>query len=182
MLGSVSVTNKLKFGPVQLLGVAFEGNRFKGELLPELERLKQEGTIRIIDLLFIRKDQSGAIAKLTASDLDWEEAADYGAYIGTLIGFGAGGVEGAERGSMAGAAELADGHLFDENDAFRLATSVPEGMSIALALIEHTWALPLLDAIERANGFEVDNRWLTVDTFVELGLQQAVAREEGESE
>jgi uncharacterized membrane protein len=178
----VSATKQLKFGPVQLLGVAFEGNRFKGEILPELERLKGEGTIRIIDLLFIRKDQSGAIAKLTASDLDWEEASDYGSYIGTLIGFGAGGVEGAERGSMAGAAELADGHVFDENDAFRLAQAVPEGTSIALALIEHTWALPLLDAIERAKGFEINNQWVSAETLVELGMRHTIIEEMEENE
>jgi hypothetical protein len=182
MLAPVGATKQLKFGPVQLLGVAFEGNRFKGDILPELERLKGEGTIRIIDLLFIRKDASGAIAKLTASDLDWEEAADYGSYIGTLIGFGAGGPEGAERGSMAGAAELADGHVFDENDAFRLAQAVPEGTSIALALIEHIWALPLLDAIERAKGFEINNQWVSADTLVELGMRHAIVEEMEENE
>jgi uncharacterized membrane protein len=167
-------TRKLNFGPVQLLSVAFEGNRFKGEILPELERLKTAGVIRIIDLLFVRKDSTGAVATLTASDLDWEEAADYGQYVGTLVGFGAGGVEGADRGALAGAAELADGHLFDEHDAFRLAQTVPNGMSVALALIEHTWALPLLDAIERADGFEVGNQWVTVESLVELGIGQSV--------
>jgi uncharacterized membrane protein len=155
-----------------MLSVAFEGNRFKGEILPELERLKGEGVIRIIDMLVVRKDEMGAIATLTASDLDWEEAADYGTYIGTLIGFGAGGEEGAERGSMAGAAEFADGHLFDADDAFRLAQAVPPGMSVAMALIEHIWALPLFDAIERSGGFEVGNQWVTVETLVSLGLKQ----------
>jgi uncharacterized membrane protein len=166
---------ELNFGPVQLLSVAFDGNRFKGEILPELERLKNAGVIRIIDLLVVRKDSAGAIATITASDLDWEEASDYGQYIGTLVGFGAGGVEGAERGAMAGAAELADGHLFDEDDAFRLAQAVPNGMSIALALIEHRWALPLLEAIERADGFEVGNQWVTVESLVEIGLGQVDA-------
>ena len=68
------------FGPVQMLTIGFEGSRFKGEILPELERLKAAGVVRIIDLLVIRKDEAGAIATLTASDLDWEEATEYGAY------------------------------------------------------------------------------------------------------
>src|SRR3954447_2278908 len=100
------------FGQVQMLSVIFDGNRFKGEILPELERLKEAGTVRIVDLVAVRKDRQGAIARLTASDLDWEEASQYGAYVGRLIGFGAGGAEGADRGAMAGAAELVDGHLF----------------------------------------------------------------------
>ena len=66
-------------GPLQLLTVAFDGNHFKGEILPELERLKNEGLIRIVDLLLIRKDAAGAIATLTSSDLEWEEASTYGA-------------------------------------------------------------------------------------------------------
>ena len=53
------------FGPVQMLTIGFEGSRFKGEILPELERLKAAGVVRIIDLLVIRKDEAGAIAKLT---------------------------------------------------------------------------------------------------------------------
>ena len=161
------------FGPVQLLTVAFDGNRFKGEILPELERLKKERVIRLIDLLLVRKDETGAITTLTASDLDWEEATEYGTYLGTLVGFGAGGEKGAERAAIAGAAAFADGHLFDADDEFRLAQELPNGMSIAIALIEHIWALGLLGAIERADGFEVGNEWVTADALVNLGLRHA---------
>jgi uncharacterized membrane protein len=158
------------FGPVQMIALVFEGNRFKGEILPELERLKESGTCRIIDLLLVRKDSSGAIAQLTATDLDWEEATDYGTYIGTLVGLGADGPEGAERGAMAGAAEMADGHLFDADDAFRLTGTLEAGTSIALVLLEHLWALPLLDAIDRAGGFVLENDWVSPDALIDVGL------------
>ena len=85
------------FGPLQMWTIAFDGNRFKGEILPELERLKREGIVRIVDLLAVRKDEAGAPFVLTASDLEWEEATQFGAYLGTLIGFGTGGPEGIER-------------------------------------------------------------------------------------
>src|SRR5262245_2682145 len=116
---------KYAFGPVQLLSVAFDGNRFRGELLPELERLKEAGDVRVTAAMCARKAKSSAVATLSASDLDWEEATNYGAYLGTLIGCGAAGEEGAARSAIAGAAELADGHLFDEDDAWRLTQSVP---------------------------------------------------------
>jgi uncharacterized membrane protein len=164
-----------EFGPLQLLSVVFDGNRFKGELLPELERLKEADIVRLIDLLFVRKDRSGAIAVLTASDLEWEEATQFGSYLGSIVGLGAGGIEGAERGSIAGAAEMADGHLFNEDDIERLKNSIPEGSSVALALIEHRWALPLLSAITRADGYELSNQWVNVDDLVEIGLARAVA-------
>src|SRR3954453_9864893 len=102
--GSMDPEPRHDFGPLQMWTVAFDGNRFKGEILPELERLKREGVVRIVDLLAVRKDGTGAVAVITASDLEWEEATQFGAYLGTLIGFGAGGTDGAERGSIAGAA------------------------------------------------------------------------------
>src|SRR4029450_5405689 len=74
-----------RFGPLQLLTLVFDGNKFKGELLPELERLKEADIVRLIDLLVVRKDRSGAIAVLTASDLEWEEATQFGSYIGSII-------------------------------------------------------------------------------------------------
>ena len=77
-----------RFGPIQIWTFAFDGNRFSGEILPELDRLKEAEVIRLIDLLVVRKDGAGRVATLTASDLDWEEATQFGAMIGGLIGLG----------------------------------------------------------------------------------------------
>jgi uncharacterized membrane protein len=165
-----------EIGPVQILTVAFDGNHFKGEILPELERLKQLGVIRLIDLLFVRKDSMGAVATLTATDLDWEEAADFGAMVGGLVGWGVAGAEGAEIGWMAGAAESAEtGHTLDEDDQFALVQAIPNGSSAAIALIEHVWAKPLRAAITRANGIEVANNWLRLEDLIRIGLSKAVA-------
>ena len=43
-------------GPIQMTSLAFPGNHFKGEILPELEKLKKAGIVRIVDLLLVRKD------------------------------------------------------------------------------------------------------------------------------
>lgn len=153
-------------GPIQLLCLAFDGNRFKGEILPELDRLKREHIIRIIDLLVVRKDDEGRVTVMTASDLDWEEATSFGSYVGALAGYRAAGAEGLERGAIAGAAELADGHVFDEDDTFRVTRSLPNNMSAALVLIEHVWAKPLLDAVERAGGTELSNDWISADEIL----------------
>jgi uncharacterized membrane protein len=147
-------------GPIQLWSVAFEGNQFRGEILPELERLKREGIVRIIDLLFVRKDSEGAVMVSTQSDLDWAEAVSLGAYLGSLAGYVESGPEGFDTGAIAGAAELADGHFFDSDDIFQLTQALPEGTSAAIALLEHLWAKPLLDAIDRANGTELESRLL----------------------
>jgi uncharacterized membrane protein len=156
-------------GPIQMLCVAFDGNHFKGEILPELDRLKRERIIRIIDLLLVRKDDEGRVSVMTATDLDWEEATAFGSYVGALAGYGAAGPAGVERGAMAGAAELADGHLFNENDTFRVTQSLPNNMSAALVLIEHLWAKELRDAVERAGGRELSNEWLSPEEILTAG-------------
>ena len=50
-----------ELGPVEMMVIEFDGYRFKGEILPELERLKENDVIRLIDLLVLRKDRSGAL-------------------------------------------------------------------------------------------------------------------------
>jgi uncharacterized membrane protein len=162
-----------EFGPVQMWSFVFDGNKFKGEILPELERLKNAQVIRLIDLLVVRKDSTGAIATLTASDLDWEEASSFGALIGALMGWGAGGPEGIATGAIAGAAELADGHAFGEESRRALADSVPPNSTAALALVEHIWAKPLQAAIARAHGVEIANDWLKVDELIARGIATA---------
>ena len=163
------------YGPVQMLVLAFDGNRFRGEILPELERLKREGVVRVLDLLLVRKDSAGAITHLVASDLDWEEAATFGETMGTLAGLAADGLPGAERGGMAGMAEMMDGHLFDEDDAFRLEQLLPNETTAVVVLFEHLWAAPLLAAVARADGFELLNEWLQPPQIMEAGGNFGIA-------
>jgi uncharacterized membrane protein len=150
-------------GPIQMLSIAFDGNHFKGEILPELERLKREGIVRIVDMLIVRKGPLDDVMVSTASDLDWEEAVAFGSYVGAFAGFATDGAAGMERGSIAGAAELADGHLFDENDVFRVTRALPPNMTAALVLVEHLWSKPLYDAVARADGITISNEWLNLE-------------------
>jgi uncharacterized membrane protein len=165
-----AMSDRQRFWPIQMLCVAFDGSHFKGEILPELDRLKAAGTVRVIDLLVVRKDAEGRVMVMTATDLDFEDATAFGAYVGTLVGFGAAGAEGADRGAIAGAAELADGHFFDEDDVFRVTQTLPNGMSVALLLLEHLWVGPLLEAVERAGGIELENEWFDPVRMVRAGI------------
>jgi hypothetical protein len=96
--------------------------------------------------------------------------------MGMLAGFASGGPPGAERGALAGMAELMDGHLFDEEDAFRLEQHLPNEMTAVIVLFEHTWAVPLLAAVSRANGFEMFNEWLEPMQVMEAGGRFAAKR------
>ena len=148
--------------------LGFEGSHFRGEIAPELSRLKREGIVRIIDLLLVKKDIGGAISVLTSSDLDWEEAVEFGEYAGALAGLVSGGFAGGKRGAMQGAAELMDGHLFNEDDRFALERRLPEDWSCALVLFEHLWVAPLYEAVWRSGGLEISNDWITPEQLIEV--------------
>ena len=57
-------------GPVELLMIKFPGNRFSGEIASALTELVESGTIGLIDILFVRKDEYGGLAVLEINDLD----------------------------------------------------------------------------------------------------------------
>ena len=119
-------------------------------------------------MLIVRKDSLGNVMTTTASDLDFEEATAFGSYVGSLAGYKTGGEAGLDYGAIAGAAELADGHVFDESDVFRVTQSLPTDTTAALVLIEHRWALSLLDAVDRAGGVELSNDWLHHDDVLTI--------------
>jgi uncharacterized membrane protein len=156
-------------GPVQMLILGFEGDHFTGEILPELRRLKDADVIRMIDLLFVRKDAQGEIDSLHVSDLSAEEALEFGALAGALIGLGAAGGEGLEAGAELGAAALADGHAIDDAEVWHVADAIPPGTSAAIALIEHRWAIPFRDAVVRAGGTALADEWIHAADLVAAG-------------
>ena len=156
-------------GPIQLLVIAFPHSRFRGEILPELDRLKRKRIIRVLDLLIIRKDAGGNVVTATGSDLEFLEATALGAYLGSLAGHATGDPAGAERGAIEGAAQLADGHVFDEEDVFRLTEALSDDTTAALLLIQHLWARPLLDAVDEAGGIELMNEWIAPENVLTIG-------------
>jgi uncharacterized membrane protein len=159
----------MAIGPVQMLIVGFDGPEFKGEILEELTRLKDADIIRLIDLVVVKKDDEGNIETLHTSDLDEDSALEFGAVAGALIGLGMAGEEGAEAGAMAGADAMADGQVFDDDQVWYAADAIPNGTAAGVALIEHRWAIPLRDAIIRANGIPLVDEWIHANDLIAVG-------------
>ena len=159
----------LTLGPVQMLIVGFEGDNFDGSIMEELDRLKEHDIVRLIDLMFVKKNEEGELETAHRSDLSPEEAEQFGAIVGALVGFGAEGEEGAEYGAVAGAAELEDGHVFDDDAVWYLGDAIPEGTAAAVALLEHRWAIPLRDKIAQAGGLTLSDAWVHVADLVAVG-------------
>jgi uncharacterized membrane protein len=167
-----------EFGPVQVLVVGFEGSEFNGEILPELERLKEQDIIRLIDLVVVAKDVEGEILGVELSDLTSEESSQFGAIAGALVGLGAAGEEGAEAGALLGAEAGSDGEFLGDDTMWAIADTIPMGTRAAVALIEHRWAIPLRDAIRRAGGVPLADSWLHPEDLVAVGALIGAAAEE----
>lgn len=124
----------MALGPIEVLVVGFPGNRFNGEILPELEKLIEAGTISLVDGLFLRKDADGGI---TFSEFGEEGLDDE---VGRL-------------------AELLDEveELISEDDVTELAAGLEPESSAAILVFEHTWAKPFRDAVVDSGGVLVAN-------------------------
>jgi uncharacterized membrane protein len=163
----------MSIGPVQLLIISFDEPHFTGEIMTELNRLRDSDMIRLIDALAVQKNDDGSLVALRWSDLSVEEAEDLGATVGALLGLGFAGEDGALAGAEAGIEAASDGHLIDDDELWNVADAIPAGSAAAIALIEHMWAAPLRTAIARAGGFPVSAEWIHPLDLVEIGLEAA---------
>jgi uncharacterized membrane protein len=162
----------MAIGPVQLIVLGFEHPEFHGEIIAELERLKESDTVRVIDALAVHKDADGEIEVVHLSNLTKDEAIELGSKVGALVGLGIEGEEGLHTGAEAGAAAAADDgvHVFSDEEAWDVIEEIPNDSAAALLLIEHHWAVPLRDAIARAGGHRISDGFISPLDLVEIGL------------
>ena len=123
----------MAIGPVQLLVLGFVHPDFHGEVIAELERLKESDTVRVIDALAVHKDAAGEIEVMHLSNLSKDEAIELGSKVGALIGLGIEGEEGAEIGAQAGAEAAAeDGiNVFTDDEAWDVIADIPNDSAAA---------------------------------------------------
>ena len=165
----------MAIGPVQLIVLGFDHPHFHGEVIAELERLRESDTVRVIDSIAVYKDADGELEVEHLSNLTEQEAIELGSKIGALIGLGVEGEEGIEAGAILGAQETAaDGiQVFAGAEEWDVLADIPNNTAAALILLEHHWAVPLRDAIARAGGFRISDGFISPLDLVEIGLLSA---------
>jgi uncharacterized membrane protein len=160
----------MAIGPVQLLVLGFRQPDFRGEIRKELERLRDNDLVRVIDMLAVRKDAGGNVDILHESQLSADEQQAFGAVVGGLIGLGVAGEEGFELGAERGADAVEErGGIFDE-DRWDVLAEIPEDTAAALVLLEHRWAIPLRDAIAQEGGVRLASEFISPLDLVAVGL------------
>ena len=158
----------MALGPVQLLALGFKNPEFHGEIVAELDRLRESDTVRVIDALAVYKDALGEVEVMHLSNMTRDEAIRAGSKVAELIGLE---VEG-EGGPARPAGDPPTGE-----DVWDVLEDIPMNSAAALLLIEHRWAIPLRDSIARAGGFRLADGFISPQDLVEIGL---MPREEAE--
>jgi uncharacterized membrane protein len=164
----------MAIGPVQLVVLGFRHPDFHGEIIEELERLRQSDVVRVIDSLAVYRDPYGELEVEHLSNLSPDEAVELGSTVGALIGLGIEGEEGMAAGAEAGAEAAADGiGVFTDEKEWDVLEEIPNDSAAALILLEHQWAVPVRDAVVRAGGFRISDGFISPLDLVGIGLASA---------
>ena len=131
----MEASNTDVLGPVDWLVVEFPVDKanFSGEMAQELRSLVEGGLIRILDLVFLRKDEDGSVAVDELSDVP----------------------EGAVGDLLSHEAELA--MLLAEDDIVAVGEALEPGSIAAVLVYENSWAGPFAASIRRAGGQLIDS-------------------------
>jgi len=119
----------MALGPIEILVIEFPGSQFKGDIMPELEKLVANDTISIIDGLLVKKDENGDVTFVEFDELGINDDAA----------------------KLAGVVDQLDALISDE-DVEEWAAALAPGDSEAILVFEHTWAKPFRDAVVKSGG------------------------------
>lgn len=118
----------MSYGPVELVVLKFDGTNFEGEVLREIQKVVDAGTIVVIDILLAVRLGDDPVRVIEVQELEdpilqrWEPI-------------------------------ITDaGNLLTADDAERLSADLEPDSAVALLMFEHRWVAPLADAIENAGG------------------------------
>jgi len=125
-------------GPVDVYIIGFPGNKFTGRIAPAILELVENGTIRVLDLLFMMKDADGVVTTLEASDLDEE-------------GAGFVGIDVTQPGALG------------PEDAEEVNEDLPANSAALLIAFENLWAAKVVDALQAADAILIDSIRIPAD-------------------
>jgi hypothetical protein len=115
-------------GPIDYLVVEFPGARLTGEAMPLLLDLVDRGIIRILDLVFVRRDPDGSVVVLEVADLDGDGRLDVKVLQGASSG------------------------VLGRDDIEQAAAVIEPGSAAGIVIYENVWAAPFIGALRRSGG------------------------------
>lgn len=140
-----------EMGPIDYLVVEFPGSRMTGEGLPLLVDLVDRGIIRILDLVFVKKELDGSVNGVAIADLDQDGKLDLAVFEGASSG------------------------LIDQDDFEDAGGVLEPGSSAGILVYENVWAAPFAAALRRGGAQLVASGRIPVQALL-ASLEAAEAR------
>ena len=125
-------------GPVDVYIIGFPGNKFTGRIAPAILDLVENGTIRVLDLLFVMKDADGVVTTVAASDIDEEGAAFL-------------------------SIDITQPGALGPEDAEEVGDDLPADSAALLIAFENLWAGKVVDALQAADAVLIDSIRIPAD-------------------
>jgi uncharacterized membrane protein len=127
-------------GAVEIAVIEFPGSQFKGEIVPAMADLVENGIVTILDLVFIMKDEDGNVLGVELADMDDETASAFDELDGEVSG------------------------LLSDDDLQTAGEALDPGSSALLVVWENTWARRFVSAVRNAGGRLVAHDRLDAET------------------
>jgi hypothetical protein len=131
-------------GPIQFIAIGFDGPQFKGEIVPALENLVNKEIVRIIDLVFVRKDANGDVLVLELEEVQDAVGDEYDAVCDLVSG------------------------LVSAEDAMLFAEGMENDTAGLVLVLEFLWAVEFTAAVRNAGGFLLADGYIPRDAVMEL--------------
>ncbi|MDY0816441.1 DUF6325 family protein [Kitasatospora purpeofusca] len=142
--GGADESERVDLGPIDYLVIAFPGSHLHGEGLPLLVDLVDRDIVRILDLIFVRKDEDGTVSAVELADLNGDGVLDLTVFEGASSG------------------------LLGDADVTEAGLVLEPGDSAVVLLYENRWAAPLAAALRRADARMVASGRVPVQDLLEV--------------
>jgi uncharacterized membrane protein len=140
----------MDLGPMSYLAFEFEGNKFKGDIMPDLMAMVEKGIVRILDLVVVLKDKDGKVSTRELIEMDPADIIVLNPLKSQIKG------------------------LFTTGDIEAIGEAVRPNTTAALLLVEHLWAAKFFADVKAANGRLVGNQFIP-GILVQEALEEAQA-------
>jgi hypothetical protein len=133
-----------ELGPIDLVLFAYPpGAPLTGEAADHLIDLVEQGIIRVLDVMFVQKNEDGTFSGFEAKDLNEDSVGDFSVFDGASSG------------------------LLGDADAAMAADSIDPGVAAVMILYENKWAAPFAAAVRRNGGVLIDNQRIPHQDVIE---------------
>jgi hypothetical protein len=133
-----------ELGPIDIVVIAYPaGAPMTGEAAPLLVDLVERGIIRVLDAMFVIKNEDGTFSGFDATDLDDKGVGDFTVFEGASSG------------------------LLGDEDVATAADAIEPGSAAVMIVYENRWAAPFVAAVRRNGGVPVAFERIPVQDLID---------------